>query len=386
MMGNTCKGVSHFKCKRMRKIIAIIFSILLYPHFFTCFCCAQNQLTTLSNMIRSEDSLAIDELDYIFAGEVTDNALWDFSGLETQGRYNIKFDTLDGEHIVGFDRENIWKFKQSDRGLYLTGQESALYSIEYDKPQLLLPLPFNLHQTESHEFYGNGRYCGTHYERLFGNIQVTADALGTLVLSEKDTLKNVLRLYIICTSSIRLNKDSCNNDLDNLKEVITERYLWYVRGYRYPVFETVSSSTFYDMEHVATSQYARRYNPEIQQMLCDSINEIIRSDRPTIPLERHADDIEENHKERGQEGKDGFVYNIGVNENQLIINYSLEKSANLHAMVVDVMGVIHRDFRQSNQKGSGYSLNINCTGLRPSQYIIYINVNGNIYSEKISLK
>ena len=66
--------------------------------------------------------------------------------------------------------------------------------------------------------------------------------------------------------------------------------------------------------------------------------------------------------------------------------YSIEKTATIRAMIVDVMGNVYHDTQQTNQAGTNYSMNIDCTGLRRGQYIIYINVNGTVYNNKIPIK
>ena len=43
----------------------------------------------------------------------------------------------------------------------------------------------------------------------------------------------------------------------------------------------------------------------------------------------------------------------------------------------------HREWKE--KAGQGYYAQIDCNGLRPGVYILYLNVNGKVYSKKITL-
>jgi hypothetical protein len=50
------------------------------------------------------------------------------------------------------------------------------------------------------------------------------------------------------------------------------------------------------------------------------------------------------------------------------------------------MGIVYSNVKQNGKSGENLSMNFNSQGLHRGQYIIYINVNGKVYNEKISLK
>ena len=343
---------------------------------------AQNTLSQAANLMQPGDSVTKERVEYVYAGEGGEHAVWDFSNLDSEDTYYIKYDTISESQLTGYDMQKTYNYRLTSDSLLMTGYESPLLSIDYQQPLLIQYFPLKFGQTYSADYQGNGRYCSTHFERNYGSVRITADAIGTLILSEKDTLPNTLRIYTINTEAIRLNRDSCRNDSDNLKLVITEHYQWYALGYRYPVFETITSSTYDNMDHVATSQYAYRCPPEIQIEMNDSTNERIRCEQ-----QREADNQNMHNGSQTSQGRDvGFTYDVDVNGNQIAINYSIEKTATIRAMIVDVMGNVYHDIQQTNQAGTNYSLDIDCTGLRRGQYIIYINVNGTVYNNKIPIK
>lgn len=346
---------------------------------------AQNVLTQSCNLMQPGDSVAMQIVDYVNPGKAGENAVWDFCGIDSVGVYYIKYDTLHVSQLVGYDAQNIYKYGLANNNLLLLNSESALLGMNYFQPQLLQAFPFQYHDSVSERYGGEGRYCGTHFERTFGTVQITADGQGTLILSENDTLYNTLRVYTINTAAIRLNSDSCRNDSDNLKQVITERYQWFARGYRYPVFETVTSSTYNNLDYVSTQQYAYCCPSSVQSEINDPVNEEIR-----------RKDLLDRQNEKNQKGetpdpdtnrdKCVFDYELTQNGNQVIITYDISENAHIHVMVVDVMGVVYRNLQQTNEAGYGYSVAIDCSGLRRGQYIIYMNVNGNIYNNKITVK
>lgn len=364
-------------CLCPAKVILLLFVLFCYTVSD-----AQNRLSVKNNLIHFGDSVTKEKVDYVGLNSVGEQDLWDLSGLRNNGIYYIKYDTIDSE-LIAYDHQRTYKYSISGDSLLMVGYESQLQRMDYCKPQLVMPYCLSLGESCQTVYWGEGRYSGTHYERVFGSIRTEADAEVTIILSDSDTLPNTLRIYSVITESIRLNRDSCLNDSDNLKQVITEHYQWYARGYRYPVFETITSSTYDNLNHIATQQYAYRCPPCIQIALNDSINEEIRKKDP-LSGNSSGSDYGDAHNDITDDS--GFSYTIETHGNTVTINYSLEKEANIHVMVVDVMGTIHRDMQQTNEAGNGYAMQFDCTGLRRGQYIIYINVNGTIYHAKIPVK
>lgn len=346
---------------------------------------AQNVLSLAANMLQPGDSIVKEEVEYVYSGNSGKDIIWDFGNLTAEDSFYLKYDTINKSHFAGYDAHKTYKYHLSNDSLKLLGYESPLIGMEYQKPQLIMPFPLELNQIFISDYQGEGRYCGTHYEKSFGTIKIKADAEGTLILSEKDTLPNTLRVYTINTEAILLNRDSSRNDMDNIKQVITEHYQWFAKGYRYPVFETITSSTYDNLKHVSTKQCAYRCKPEMQQELKDSTNEIIRiNDKQISP--NGSNNRQENGIDASGSNDSGFTYQITVYNNQVNITYSIEHPAHIHAMLVDVMGTVHRELQQTDYPGAGHTMSIDCTCLRRGQYIVYINVNGTVFNTIIPVK
>ena len=164
---------------------------------------AQTILSQATNMPQSGDSIAKELVEYVHVISDKEDAVWDFSDLEAQGTYYVKYDTIGG-YLTAYDQRESLKYHLRNDSLFLTGYESSMVRMDYHRPLLSMPFNIQLGQSIISSYQGEGTYCGTHSERT--------------ILSEKDTLRNTLCLYSVATESIRLNRDSCRNDSDNLKQ------------------------------------------------------------------------------------------------------------------------------------------------------------------------
>lgn len=331
-------------------------------------------LTKAANLMRDSDALSILPISYFFSEAYGKDAVWDFSDFrEAQQKHSIwlQKDSL-GRNIMITNR-GITNYCLSGDSLFISGEEAPLSKIEYERPILSMHYPFSYGDSISAPFNGYGIYCGDHLFLEQGVSTIKADAEGRIVIGE-DTISNVLRVYSLKSYSICMDIDSAALDTARLKQVIEERYDWYARGYRYPLFTTVTSTSYDNATPLGTTQTAWCMLPDIQRLLADSCNEGIRRN-DSIALAEKAKSTEEI-----------IHYSIAQNGNLLTVGYSLDSDADITALVSDVMGVVYKQCRQHNGKGDGYTLNMDCNGLRHGKYILYINVNGKVYNEKVTLK
>ena len=78
-----------------------------------------------------------------------------------------------------------------------------------------------------------------------------------------------------------------------------------------------------------------------------------------------------------------ITYDIVRDGRTVRIDYSLSSRATVSAIVSDPMGVIYRRSSRLDNAGEGYSLIFDVGGLRRGKYILYLNVNGKVYDNKI---
>ncbi len=318
------------------------------------------------NVIRGGDLVEKIHCHYGSVGNDGEHVVWDFSDRMGNTLQTIYYSIDSLDVLTGNDGTALYNYVLRGDSLLQTGYETPLEHITYQEPLLNMVYPVHYGDSFSGPFQGYGRYCGTHEERVSGQVSVVADAYGCLVLSENDTLNHVLRVYTLKTQSISMEPDSCRADSDSMKQEIEEHYQWYARGYRYPVYETVSRTTYDRLTPVACRQYAYCYLPESQRQLNDSVNENI-----------------EKNWEIGEH--DIFHYSVHTQGKTVTVNYDLDQGAHIRFIIADIMGIVHKQGEQDQQAGSDFIMQIDCIGLPSRQYVLYMNVNGKIYSEKIIL-
>lgn len=193
-----------------------------------------------------------------------------------------------------------------------------------------------------------------------------ADGEGTLVISDECTVKNALRVRTLRTSSFGVARDTVARDtVERLLEV-EECYRWYAKGYHYPLFETRSMSYYRGINLLKSFKEAFRILP-------DSLRKFVGS----------------TNKEEERQGScmddtcDVITYDVVRDGRNVRIDYSLTSRAVVSAIVSDPMGIIYRRSSRSDKAGEGYSITFDVSGLRRGKYILYLNVNGKVYDNKI---
>ena len=203
-------------------------------------------------------------------------------------------------------------------------------------------------------------------------MESEADATGTIYFNDTDTLFNVIRVHQISSAGIRQHLPEVSvPDETNIKQRIEERYYWYARGYRYPVFETSSITIYNDMEPVSCQQTAFCTLPSDQFLPEDSINQQILLNDSLERINAELPPV--------------IHYTVTMDGNYVTVNYSVDADATINAIVCDRMGVVYRRASESGNAGASGILHIDTVGLKAGIYILYLNVNGQVFNEKIEL-
>ena len=335
-----------------------------------------NILTFASNAPRAGDIVERQETEYFSPGSGGEEAVWDFRDVfaidECSTNYLCESDS---SCITALEQDIIKKYSADSLFLKYTGYESSLRHMTYERPVVMFAYPFAYGDSLCTAFRGSGVYCDVNGIQTIGSVSVNADGIGSIIL-QNDTISNVLRVHTIRSASVNMNLlgDTTLFDPDNLKHEIEERYSWYGKGYRYPLFETVSTTCYNNMKPVSCLQKAYCCLPESQRLITDSLNEDIAMRDSLAADKRMADSA------------DVISYDVSVNGSNVSIRFSLFAPAIVTGLVSNHMGFIFRQTSASYPAGSDYTMNISCSGFRRGVYILYINVNGKIYSEKINIE
>lgn len=350
--------------KTYRSVIAVaLFAICQYSF-------SQTEISSQFNSVRMGDVLEKQQLPYFDAGLSGEGTVWDLSNIKPINEFPIEY-FCDSDSVVIYELtpERINKYKMEGGSFVQIGTENPLEKIEFSVPVKQLCYPFCYGDAFASPYSGTGFYCMTHRIDKRGEADVEADGLGMILLSDEDTIQNVMRIHSIRTGSLSMHadNDSTEEAKARTKQEIEERYQWYARGYRYPLFETVSTSYYDNMDLVSCIQNAYCFVPDKQKVIHDELNDSIQM----------ADSMLSSHNQ-------GIIhYSVEKTDNRVRLSYSLDKDASITMLVCNNRGMIYRrmSFRQS--AGEGYVTDIDCSGLTPDTYILYINVNGKVYSEKI---
>ena len=323
----------------------------------------------------TSDSLQKSKIRYFSPGNGGQNKTWDFSKkLNSRESGQIMFMKDSAGVLSIVEPGKISYYRTTSDSLILFGRESQLEKRDYAVNKLSNKFPLIYGDSISMPFRCEGMYCGNHPFREVGTTTVKVDADGSMVLAENDTLRNVRRVHTIDAYSICMDLDSAALDTARLTQVIDERYEWYVANSQYPIIEDVTSTTYYNMDVVGTTKYA-----------CCNLPEDLTADYVTQEEESDDEEEQEGFSDGGLQTADIIHYQVETQGKNIIITYDLDEDATIQTIVANHMGMLCQSRQWTQPAGLGYSRQIDCTSLRSGMYILYINVNGKVYSEKVTL-
>lgn len=349
----------------MKRILLGIFFALSLSAF------SQDWISFEANHMRDGDTIIHREVLFFDAGESGENVTWDFREIKTGNNVRklwFKQDTVPA-HIYGLTLKAKQDYIFKNDSLSLAGYETALTSMKYDKPLTICTYPFAYGAHLLQPYHGTGTYCRKYLLDHQGTMEVDADAYGT-IYTDGDTLHHVLRLHYIFSSAIRqYSEGDTLREKEDVKQRIEEQYLWYARGYRYPVLGTTSVTIYHNLQPVSCQQTAYSTLPSDQELLDDEVNRQIQI----------SDSIAQAHQ------APIIHYQITTEGNAVIVSYTLDADANISAIVCDRMGVVYRRATTTDSSGATGILRLDGNGLKSGIYVLYLNVNGQIYNEKVEL-
>jgi hypothetical protein len=170
-----------------------------------------------------------------------------------------------------------------------------------------------------------------------------------------------------------MDLDTAALDTAKLTQIIDERYEWYLPGSQYPFVEDVTSTTYFDMDAIGTTRYACCNLPE------DRVPYFVTHE------DGSEDDEQDGFSDEEQQIPDIIHYKVETVGKTIHIAYDLDGDATITTIVANHMGMLCKSRQWTQAAGQGYSAQMDCAGLRSGVYILYINVNGKVYSEKVRL-
>ena len=320
------------------------------------------------------DSLSKNRIRYFSPGNGGQNKVWDFSKkLNSKGSAQVMFITDSTGVVSVIETGKISYYRTTPDTLILFGSESPLEKRDYIVEKKIRRFPLEYGDSISEGFRCEGIYCGNHLFREVGTTTIRVDAVGSIVLAENDTVRNVRRVHTIDAYSICMDIDSTALDTAKLTQIIDERYEWYLPQSKYPMIEDVTSTSYYNLNVVGTTKYAYCNLP------ADQVSAYITQEDDS------TDDEQEGFSDQEPHSPDIIHYTIESQGKVVNMTYSLDEDVTITTIVANHIGMLCMSRQWTQNAGQGYSAQIDCNGLPSGIYILYINVNGKVYSEKVTL-
>lgn len=244
----------------MKTIIFLVFGLTL-----SFAISAQTILTFKSHGLLPNEKNPMLLTKYAEPGVEGQNVTWDFSSLEATNNFtgNVQ-NAYSLKGISGFESANTvleefgsyFFFNATNYQLEQCGYTSSnnSISIEYTKPFVKMRYPFSFNTSYSGIFEGKYNSNNKPVGEITGNYQVTGDGIGTLILPEKKSFVNALRV-----KEVKSYKQKINGNTTSIEEIT---YRWYVNEHRFPILVLVNSNYTFENGQNSTSTKAA-YNSNV---------------------------------------------------------------------------------------------------------------------------
>lgn len=335
---------------------------------------SQNVLTHETNLMRDSDNITLQFVAFCYPGDNGKIVVWDFSNVDISNEdHNISFSVDSLKHFHRIENCEISSYVLCDNKLEQYKIENRLLKMKFAPRLLTMKYPLNYGDSLSSFFDGYGRYCGNHVVRVSGQVSIDVDGEGSLILSKNDTLNNVLRVYTLTTKAMAIDFDYAVIDSSKLKQEIEEKYEWYARGYRYPVYTIIQRTSFSNLQPVGTTRYAYRLLPENYTVPHDATNDsILSKDSLQAGLTNARND-------------NFFHYDVILDNSFVNVDYISDRDVHITALLSNYMGILYHRQNVTAKAGSQSTISFSSAGLPRGQYVVYLNVNGEIFSKTVNI-
>lgn len=187
------------KALDLKSIIPMVMMILMFNINIQSIH-SQTTLKYSNQGFRAGDKLVKQQVRYKNPGRTGKDVIWDFSNLkEISGSYTVNYNettrkSKDTIFVSGTEHQTKYTYAYKSDSLLLLGFENPTSGMTFEKPQLLMKYPFIYGDSVFTGYSGKGSYNFTLLSETKGNMFTVADAVGTLILPDGDTVKDVLRV------------------------------------------------------------------------------------------------------------------------------------------------------------------------------------------------
>lgn len=372
-------------------------------HFFILIFCPLllfGQINLQHNGLRSGDELIKQQVDYKDPGRSGENVIWDFGKLKSvndeyslvysspvlqeDSYYVMGYDTIQYKDIdknsliIGTEHNTMYYYQIKDNQLLLLGHENPTNLLHYTQPIVTATYPTNYKQSQTNSYQSEGIYSGKIPFDTKGSVRTQADAYGALILPTGDTLSHILRIKTVQSISEIIR--SINPEMNDSLEMVVESYKWYSKGYRYPIFETIKALNTTDSLNIQEYQTAFFFPPQEHLYLDD--------DKDNLAVLDSLWNIEHNNNmgnpTTGSETNIKLSYNFYPNpvESQLTLEYYLENLTTVNVTIYSMDGKLIKSLVMGKLDKGLHTQYIDCSNLSKGTYILKIQANEKVISDK----
>ena len=158
---------------------------------------AQRVLQTSTNAYLNADRLEKQQIEYpekTRRGKCHDMSDAEVVKKKYSVRYRVKNDSFPNR-LTCIENGTQYHYDLRNDSIMIGGYQNRMTQVVYDQPEVYLRLPMALGDSLTGYFHGRGTYGGKMALRNYGWYKTKAEALERIVVSEGDTLDNVLRLH-----------------------------------------------------------------------------------------------------------------------------------------------------------------------------------------------
>lgn len=375
-----------------------LFILILCPLF------SFGQINQQYNGLRSGDEIIKQQVDYKDPGRDGENVIWDFGNLKSvndeyslvysspvlqqNSYYVMGYDTIQSKNtdqnslIIGTEHNTMYYYQLKENQLLLLGHENSTNLLHYTQPIVSVTYPTNYKQSQTNPYQSEGIYSGKIPFDTKGSVTTQADAYGAIILPTGDTLTHVLRIKTVQTISEIIR--SINPAMNDSLEMVVETYKWYSKGYRYPIFETIKAINTTDTLNTQEYQTAFFFPPQEHLYLDDDKDNLAVLDS-LWDLE-HNKDINNPVTDPNNTMKLSYNFYPNPVQTQLTLEYYLESATTVNVSIYSMDGKLIKNLPIGKQDKGLHTQYIDCSNLSKGTYIVRIDANNKVTSDKIIKK
>lgn len=294
---------------------------------------------------------------------------WNFSVSKKTDAQRVRF-VFSGDTLFSlYDLECIRRFSLNDIGISLVSYEKPLIRFYYPESVPMLPDNISFGDSLSYVFSISGLYCDKYEISGKGVTTIKCDAYGKIIENGRDTINDMIRVHRVNKAFVTVKKPFIESfDYNDMTET-EESYIWLDVHNGLPLYKyeicTLGDDTGLFFNNRKTVRFC--FDRE-----ADSADDMCVIDSSYVKGENIVD-------------KCIIDYDISNDLGKIVINYNLTEDAEVVVLLCDVSGIPYFSKRNKVLSDRTHTVTINTSGLRRGRYVIYIKVNGKVYSEKVNI-